>query len=70
MFFGTFIQAPTTKIIGMFLPSYYATDAIGKIYDGVSILSTEVLIDFAFISIVSVIIVLLGIYLFKKVGNK
>lgn len=71
MFFGTFIPlTDTTRIIARFLPSYYATDAIGRIYNGASILSSDVLIDFAFISIVSVLIVILGIYLFKKAGNK
>ena len=71
MFFGTFIPlTDTTRIIARFLPSYYATDAIERIYNGASILSSDVLIDFAFISIVSVLIVILGIYLFKKAGNK
>jgi ABC-2 type transport system permease protein len=71
MFFGTFLPSTeTTRTIAMFLPSYYATDAIEKIYSGASLLSSSILIDFAFISIVSVIIVLLGIYLFKKFGNK
>ena len=71
MFFGTFIPlTDTTRIIARFLPSYYATDAIERIYNGASILSSGVLIDFAFISIVSVLIVILGIYLFKKARNK
>lgn len=71
MFFGTFIPITnTTRPIAMILPSYYATDAISSIYSGVSILSSNVLIDFAFVSIVSIIIVILGIQLFKKFGNK
>ncbi len=71
MFFGTFIPITnTTRPIAMVLPSYYATDAISSIYSGASLLSSNLLIDFAFVSIVSIIIVILGIILFKKFGNK
>jgi ABC-2 type transport system permease protein len=71
MFFGTFIPiTSTTRLIAMALPSYYATDAISSIYSGASLLSSNILIDFAFISIVSIVIVILGILLFKKFGNK
>jgi ABC-2 type transport system permease protein len=71
MFFGTFMPITnTTRLIAMFLPSYYATDAISTIYSGASLLSSNLLIDFAFVSIVSVIIVIIGILLFKKYGNK
>jgi ABC-type multidrug transport system permease subunit len=71
MFFGTFIPLTnTTRIIAMALPSYYATDAISSIYSGVSLLSSNIVIDFAFISIVSILIILVGIFVFKKYGNK
>jgi ABC-2 type transport system permease protein len=71
MFFGTFIPLTnTTRIIAMALPSYYATDAISSIYSGDSLLSSNILIDFAFISIVSILIILVGIFVFKKHGNK
>jgi ABC-2 type transport system permease protein len=71
MFFGTFIPiTDSTRLIAMILPSYYATDAIDSIYSGASLLSSNILIDFAFISIVSVIIIIIGILLFKKFGNK
>ncbi|MFX0037727.1 MAG: ABC transporter permease [Promethearchaeota archaeon] len=71
MFFGTFIpMTDTTRFIAMALPSYYATDAIRSIYNGASLLSYNILIDFAFISITSIIIIIIGILLFKKYGNK
>lgn len=71
MFFGTFIPITnTTRPIAMFLPSYYATDALTSIFRGTSLLSANILIDFAFISIVSIAIVIIGILLFKKSGNK
>ena len=71
MFFGTFIPiTDTTRPIAMFLPSYYATDALTSIFSGASLTSANILIDFAFISIVSIVIVIIGILLFKKSGNK
>lgn len=71
MFFGTFIPITnSTRIIAMFLPSYYTTDALTSIFNGDSLLSANILIDFAFVSIVSIVIVIVGIQLFKKFGNK
>ncbi len=71
MFFGTFIPlTKNTRPIAMALPSYYVTDAIKSIYSGASLLSRNLLIDFAVVSIVSIIIVILGVQLFKKFGNK
>jgi len=71
MFFGTFIPiTDTTRPIAMFLPSYYATDALTSIFNGTALTSANILIDFAFISIVSIVIVIIGILLFKKSGNK
>jgi ABC-2 type transport system permease protein len=71
MFFGTFIPiTDSTRPIAMALPSYYATDAISSIYSGASLLNSNIIIDFAFVSIISIIIVIVGIILFKKYGNK
>jgi len=71
MFFGTFIPiTDTTRPIAMFLPSYYATDALTSIFSGASLTSANILIDFAFISIVSIVIIIIGILFFKKLGNK
>ncbi|MFX1302324.1 MAG: ABC transporter permease [Promethearchaeota archaeon] len=71
MFFGTFIPITnSTRLIAMFLPSYYATDALKSIFNGDFLLNANILIDFAFVSIVSIVIVIIGIQLFKKFGNK
>ncbi len=71
MFFGTFIPITnSTRIIAIALPSRHMTDAIDAIYRGVSVLSNEILINFAYISIVSIAIVLIGIFVFKKYGNR
>jgi ABC-2 type transport system permease protein len=71
MFFGTFLpMTSTTRVIAVFLPSYYATDALTSIFNGANLLSANILIDFAFIAIFSIVIVILGILIFKKYGNK
>ena len=71
MFFGTFLPiTSTTRVIAVFLPSYYATDALSSIFSGADLLSANILIDFAFIAIFSIVIVILGILIFKKYGNK
>jgi len=71
MFFGTFIPITSnTRVIAMFLPSYYVTDALTSIFNGDPLTSTNIIIDFAFISIISIVIVIIGIQLFKKFGNK
>ncbi len=71
MFFGTFIPITnSTRLIAMFLPSYYVTDALKSIFNGDFLLNANILIDFAFVSIVSIVIVIIGIQLFKKFGNK
>ncbi len=71
MFFGTFIPITSnTRAIAMFLPSYYVTDALTSIFAGDPLTNINILVDLAFISIISVVIVIIGIQLFKKFGNK
>ena len=54
MFFGTFMpMTNTTRVIAVFLPSYYATDALTSIFNGDSLLSANILVDFTFIAIFS-----------------
>jgi len=70
MFLGTFIPVTaTTEVIAMFLPSYHATQALTAIFSG-NLTDPLVLTGFTFISIVSIAIVIIGILLFKKSGNK
>jgi ABC-type multidrug transport system permease subunit len=70
MFFGTFIApAGVTEGIAAFLPSYYVTEAIKAIFNGVSPLAIENLTRLGIIAIMTIIIVILGIFLFKKFGK-
>ena len=70
MFFGTFIILPEgIRIIAAFLPSYYVTDAITTIFNGGSPFAVGVLMQLGIIALMSVVIVILGIFLFKKYGK-
>ena len=69
MFFGTFIPiTSTTQQIASFMPSYYLVDALKLIFEG-DWMNTNILLDLAVISIVSILVVLFGIILFKKYGS-
>ena len=68
MFFGTFIPLNTnTQVIAMALPSFHATEALTSLFSG--IINANVLINIAFIAGFSIVVVILGIILFKKYGN-
>lgn len=70
MFFGTFIEVTdVTRGIAAFLPSYYVTDAITTIFNGGSPFAAGVLMQLGIIAVMSVVIVILGISLFKKYGK-
>ncbi|MDH5267692.1 MAG: ABC transporter permease [Candidatus Bathyarchaeota archaeon] len=69
MFFGTFIPLTnTTRQIAVFIPSYYVVDALSLIFAG-DWTNSNILLDTGVISIVSVIIVIIGVLLFEKYGN-
>ena len=70
MFLGTFIPVTaTTEPISMFMPSYYVTKALSAIFSG-DLTDPWVLTGFTLISIVSLIIITIGVFLFKKLSNK
>lgn len=70
MFFGTFMPLnSTTEIIAKFMPSAYATNALEVLFTGDN-LNPVVLSGILFLLITSIIIVLIGVLLFNKLGNK
>jgi len=70
MFFGTFLPlTETTRVIAAFLPSYYVTEAITTIFSGISPFTVEILMQLGVIALMSIVIVILGIFLFKKYGK-
>ena len=70
MFFGTFVPiTDTTRPIAQFIPSYYIAEALQDILKG-EWMNTKTFFDISVITAFSIIIVALGIILFKKFGNK
>ncbi len=70
MLLGTFIKLTgPMEIVGKAMPSYYLTDALTLIFNGTPIMHISILIDFIVITLVSVVIVVVGILLFKKYGK-
>ncbi|MDG6905719.1 MAG: ABC transporter permease [Nitrososphaerota archaeon] len=73
MFLGTFVGSAlssTAQAAGRFVPAYYVTDALTSLFTrGASITSTVVLTDLAAVSVSSVVILAIGIFLFKKFGG-
>jgi len=69
MFFGTFIPiTSTTQQIATFIPSFYLLDALRMIFEG-DWMNTNFFLDLSVISIVSILVVLVGIILFEKYGS-
>jgi ABC-type multidrug transport system permease subunit len=69
MFFGTFIPiTSTTQQIATFIPSFYLTDALRIIFDG-DWINTNFFLDLLVISLVSILVVIIGIILFEKYGS-
>ena len=70
MFFGTFVPiTDTTKPIAQFIPSYYIVDALQSILEG-NWINTNTVVDLIIVTAFSILVVALGILLFKKYGNK
>jgi ABC-type multidrug transport system permease subunit len=73
MFLGTFVglaMSSTAQFIGRFVPSYYVTDALTSLLlRGAPISSTTVLLDLMGVSAISIVILLIGILLFRKYGK-
>ncbi len=74
MFFGTFVSgmAPSamSATIGSFLPAYYVTDALTSLFlRGVPASNAVILTDLAMVSLASVLVLAIGIALFRKFGR-
>jgi ABC-2 type transport system permease protein len=73
MFLGTFVSvalSPAAQAVGRLVPSYYVTDALTSLFlRGAPISSPTILLDLFVISVFSVVVLLLGIVLFRKYGK-
>ncbi len=74
LFLGTFVGSAlssTAQTAGRFLPAYYVTDALTSLWTrGASVASPAILTDLAAVSASSVIILLVGVQVFKRFGSR
>ncbi|HVO77786.1 MAG TPA: ABC transporter permease [Methanomassiliicoccales archaeon] len=74
MFLGTFVSSmlsDNVKAISQFMPSYYVTDALTSIYvRGASLTSPTVLLDTLMVCLISLVVLMVGIALFKRYGGR
>lgn len=71
MFFGTFMPlGDATKGIAMFLPSAYVTDAIVMIFNGTPLTNPIIWFKLLTVTIIALVIIIVGVQLFKKYGSK
>ena len=69
MFFGTFMPlSSSTQEIAKFVPSHYFFDALKLIFEG-NWINSHLLFDLLIMSVVSILIVIMGIVVFEKFGN-
>lgn len=73
LFLGTFVGtalSSTAQTAGKFVPAYYVTDALTSLFTrGAAVTSQAVLTDLTVVSASSVIILLVGIQVFKRFGK-
>jgi len=73
LFLGTFVGSalsPSAQAAGRFLPAYYVTDALTSLWTrGAAVTSTAVLADLTVVSVSSIVILLVGVQVFKKFGK-
>jgi len=59
----------STRLIAMFLPSHYATDSLKMIFMGTPLTEITIWTNLAVLAILSIVIVIVGIQLFKRFGK-
>jgi len=73
LFLGTFVGASlssTAQAAGRFVPAYYVTDALTSLFTrGAAATSTAVLTDLAVVSLSSIVVLLVGVQVFKRFGR-
>ena len=60
---------PETKVISMFMPLHYASDALSLLFNGVALTDLRIWADLGILIIFSLVLVSVGILLFKKYGK-
>jgi len=73
MFLGTYVGmalSSSAQNAGRFVPSYYVTDALNSLFTrGAAITSSTVMTDLGVVGVSSLLILLTGIYIFRRLGQ-
>jgi ABC-2 type transport system permease protein len=73
LFLGTFVGtalSAAAQEAGRFVPAFYVTDALTSLFTrGAAVTSQAVLTDFAVVSASSIVILLVGVQVFKRFGK-
>lgn len=73
LFLGTFVGtalSSAAQAAGRFIPAYYVTDALTSLWTrGASVTSAAVLTDLAAVSAASVVVLLVGVLVFQRLGK-
>ncbi|MCK5414995.1 MAG: hypothetical protein KAJ35_06415, partial [Thermoplasmata archaeon] len=75
MFLGTFVSATMASeganAIGRLVPSYYVTEMLTHLFlRGAPVLSYAVLSNLAVITVTSIVVLILGVVIFQRYGNR
>jgi ABC-type multidrug transport system permease subunit len=72
MFFGTFMPlGGPTEVISKFVPSKYVTDALTTLFlRGAPITTPIIWTNLAIVSVVGLLLIVVGIVLFERVGSR
>ena len=66
---GLYPLPPSTRVISMFMPLHYASDALILLFNGVALNDLRIWWDLLVLIMFSLVIVIAGILLFKKYGK-
>ncbi len=75
MFLGSFvsatIQSDSAATIGRFVPSYYVTDMLTHLFlRGADVTSSAVMTNLVVIIVTAVVVLVLGVFIFQRYGNR
>jgi ABC-2 type transport system permease protein len=60
---------PETQLIGMFMPLYYASDALTLLFSGVTLINLRIWADLGILALFSIVLIFAGVLLFRKYGK-
>jgi len=66
---GLYPLPPSTRVISMFMPLHYASDALTLLFNGVALSDLRIWADLGILILFSLVLVIVGILLFKKYGK-